>query len=125
MPHPIILYDGLCNRLNQFVLKRDPGGIFRFASLQSGLAGRILARHGANAGDLNTLYVVVEHDLPGEYLLSRSDAAAFILGYLGGVWKVLGFLMRLFPRAVRDWGYGIVAHNRYRVFGRFESCVLP
>ena len=49
MPHPILLYDGvcrLCNRMNQFVLRRDPEGIFRFASLQSALAGRILARAG-------------------------------------------------------------------------------
>ena len=59
MTHPILLYDGvcgLCNRLNQFVLRRDPEGVFRFASLQSALAARILARHGANSADLNSLY---------------------------------------------------------------------
>jgi len=67
MTHPILLYDGvcgLCNRLNQFVLKRDPTGIFRFASLQSELAARILQRHGADATDLDTVYVVVNPDHP-------------------------------------------------------------
>jgi predicted DCC family thiol-disulfide oxidoreductase YuxK len=128
MTHPIILYDGvcgLCNRLNQFVLRRDPDGIFRFASLQSGPAARILARHGANPGDLNTVYVVLDHDLPGEHLLLRSDAIAFILRQLGGLWKPLGLLGQLIPRPLSDWAYGMVARNRYRVFGRSESCMLP
>lgn len=128
MPHPIILYDGvcgLCNRLNQFVLQRDPGDVFRFASLQSGFAGRILARHGANAAGLNTVYVVVDHEAPGEHLLARSDAIAFVLKQLGGIWYPVGVLLHFLPRSVRDWGYGIVARNRYRVFGRFDTCMLP
>jgi predicted DCC family thiol-disulfide oxidoreductase YuxK len=128
MPYPILLYDGvcgLCNRMVQFILRRDVDGVFRFASLQSGLAARILARHGANAEDLDTVYVVVDHDLPREHLLSRSDAIAFVLRSLGGVWKLLGILVQSTPRFLRDWGYGLVARHRYRVFGRFEACVLP
>jgi predicted DCC family thiol-disulfide oxidoreductase YuxK len=133
MLHPIILYDGvcgLCNRLNQFVLRRDREGIFRFAWLQSPLAARILARHGANPQDLDTVYVVLNHDLtkeaqPDELLLPRSDAVIFVLKRLGGIWKVLGLFVQLLPRRLRDWGYRIVARNRYRVFGRFETCMLP
>ena len=87
MLHPIILYDGvcgLCNRLNQFVLRRDREGIFRFASLQSPLAARILARHGSNPQDLDTVYVVLNHDLTkqaqwDERLLPRSEAVIFVL----------------------------------------------
>jgi len=128
MSHPIILYDGvcgLCNRLVQFVLRRDPGGIFRFASLQSSFAARILSRHGVNALDLDTVYVVVNYDLPGEHLLARSDAIISILKQLGGIWKVLGILFQLLPRVVRDAAYRLVARNRYRIFGRFESCMIP
>lgn len=128
MSHPILLYDGvcgLCNRLVQFILRRDPEGIFRFASLQSGLAARILARHGADPADLDTVYVAINPDQGDECLLARSDALIFILKELGGFWRVLGFLSRLKPRFLRDWGYRVVAHNRYRVFGRFESCMLP
>jgi len=128
MTHPILLYDGvcgLCNRLNQFVLLRDPVGIFRFASLQSALAASILARHRADAADLDTVYVVVNPDQPDEHLLARSDAVIFVLKQLGGFWGLLGFLLRLMPRLLRDWGYRIVARNRYRVFGRFETCKLP
>ncbi len=133
MLHPIILYDGvcgLCNRLNHFVLRRDREGIFRFAWLQSPLAARILAQHGANPQDLDTVYVVLNHDLtkeaqPDELLLPRSDAVIFVLRRLGGILKVLGLFVQLLPRRLRDWAYRIVAGNRYRVFGRFETCMLP
>jgi predicted DCC family thiol-disulfide oxidoreductase YuxK len=86
MPHPILLYDGvcgLCNRLVQFILRRDPDRLFRFAALQSVLAGRILARHGVDAQDLDTVYVVVDYGLRDEELLARSDAVVFILRHLG------------------------------------------
>jgi predicted DCC family thiol-disulfide oxidoreductase YuxK len=155
--HPILLYDGvcgLCNRMVQFVLRRDPGGVFRFASLQSSLAGRVLARHGADAGDLDTVYVVVHAEQADEELLARSDAVIFVLRHLGeaslrlagpfgfaqgrlakapvptqvgamAFWRVAGALLRIVPRVVRDWGYGVVARYRYRVFGRYDVCPLP
>lgn len=128
MSHPILLYDGvcgLCNRLNQLVLRHDPGAVFRFASLQSPFATRILARHRANPKDLDTVYVVLNHELPNEKLLPRSDAALFVLKNLGGLWRLSGFLLQLLPRSIRDWGYNLVARNRYRLFGRFETCPLP
>jgi predicted DCC family thiol-disulfide oxidoreductase YuxK len=128
MAHPILLYDGvcgLCNRLNQFVLRRDPAGIFRFASLQSALAIRILARHGADAADLDTVYVVVNPDQLDENLLARSNAVIFVLKQLGGFWRFMGFLLQFNPRFLRDRGYRVVARNRYRFFGRSETCFLP
>jgi len=128
MSHPIILYDGvcgLCNRLNQFVLGRDPEDIFRFASLQSPLAAHILSRHHADPQDLDTVYVVVSHELPHEHLLARSDAIIFVLKQLGGIWMFLGSFLQLLPRVLRDAAYRLVARNRYRIFGRFETCMLP
>jgi len=128
MPHPIILYDGvcgLCNRLNQFVLRRDPDAIFRFASLQSLFAARILARYGANPQDFDSVYVVVNFELPDLHLLPRSEAIIFVLKQLGGVWKVLGLVLQLLPRPLRNAAYHFVARNRYRIFGRFETCMLP
>src|SRR6266567_2133210 len=86
MPGPILLYDGvcgLCNRLVQFILRRDVAGKFCFASLQSGLAERILVRHGANARDLDTVYVVVNYEQTDERVLPRSDAVIFVLKNLG------------------------------------------
>ena len=126
--HPVVLYDGvcgLCNRLVRFILRRDRGGIFRFASLQSALAAGILARHGADARDLDTVYVVVNCDEAGELLLARSDAVLFVLGRLGGVWAAGSFLFKLLPRAVRDFAYNAIARRRYRIFGRSDKCILP
>lgn len=126
-PYPIVLYDGvcgLCNRLNQFLLKRDRHDRLRFASLQSSLAESLTLRHGANPKDLDTVYVVVDHGLPTEHLLSRSDAIIYVVTQLGGVWKAMG-LAKVLPKALRNIGYNIVAKNRYRVFGKHDSCMLP
>jgi len=149
MPPPIVLYDGvcgLCNRLVRFVLDRDRDGVFRFASLQSVLAGRILGRHGADARDLDMVYVVVNYELPEERLVARSDAVIFILRHLSAgaglrpagqpgaavptqagrsLWQLVGLLLQLLPRPVREWGYRLVARHRYRIFGRYDTCPLP
>jgi predicted DCC family thiol-disulfide oxidoreductase YuxK len=128
MSHSIFLYDGvcgLCNRLVQFILRRDRNAIFRFASLQSPLAARILARHGANPSDLDTVYVVLNYDLPNERLLSRSGAVLFVLKQLGAPWRSAAFLLQLLPTFLRNASYNAVARHRYRIFGRSETCTLP
>jgi predicted DCC family thiol-disulfide oxidoreductase YuxK len=129
--HPILLYDGvcgLCNRTVRFVLRRDRRDLFRFASLQSALARRILCGHQINPSILDTFYVVIGFDaarVPKERVLSRSDGVIYVLRELGGVWKVVAGLFQLFPRELRDWGYNAVASRRYRIFGRCETCPLP
>jgi predicted DCC family thiol-disulfide oxidoreductase YuxK len=128
MPHPILLYDGvcgLCNRSVQFILRRDRQAIFRFAWLQSALAARILARHGANPSNLDTAFVVVNPERPDEYLLSRSAAVLFVLKQLGGLWRPAAFLLQLLPKFLRDAAYNAVVRHRYRIFGRSEVCTLP
>ena len=121
-----MLYDGvcgLCNHLVQFLLKRDTHDRFRFASLQSNFAHSLLMRHGVDPHDLNTVYLVKNHQRSDETLLARSDAILYMLTQLGGVWS-LARLLSVLPRALRDAVYKIVALNRYRVFGKHESCML-
>jgi predicted DCC family thiol-disulfide oxidoreductase YuxK len=128
MSHPILLYDGvcgLCNRFVQFILRHDRDATFRFAPLQSALADRILNRHGTNPTDLDTVYVVVNHKLSDEYLLSRSEAVLFVLNQLRGPWRPAALPLRLLPKFLRDFGYNVVARHRYRVFGRAEACTVP
>jgi predicted DCC family thiol-disulfide oxidoreductase YuxK len=128
MSHPILLYDGvcgLCNRFVQFTLRRDRNATFHFAWLQGALAASILARHSANPTDLDTVYVVVNYELPDEYLLSRSQAVLFVLGQLGGFCRPVASLLQLLPKFLRDAAYNAIARNRYRIFGRSEVCVLP
>jgi predicted DCC family thiol-disulfide oxidoreductase YuxK len=130
----ILLYDGvcgLCNRFVQFILRRDRRAIFRFASLQSDFASRILSRHNLNPSALDTLYVVVDSDSQTdnehstEFPLARSDAALFVLKHLSGPWAAAAFLLQLAPKFVRDSAYNFIARHRYRIFGRSDTCQLP
>ncbi len=123
--NPILLYDGvcgLCNRFVQFVLKHDAAAQFYFASLQSDYASRILQQHALDSQDLDTVYVV---EAPGTQPKSRSDAVISILRTMGGFWSAIATVLRVFPKPVRDWGYNLLARNRYRIFGKYESCSLP
>src|SRR5215471_18456014 len=124
---PIVLYDGvcgLCNRAVQFLLKRDRHDRFRFAPLQSSFAAALLARHDIDHTDLDTVYAVRNYEKSDEQLLAKSDAFLCFAEVLGGIWSVAR-LARIVPRPVRDLLYDFVARNRYRVFGKSESCMLP
>jgi len=126
--NPIILYDGvcgLCNRLNQFVLKRDRNDRFRFAALQSEFAGDVLRRHGVNPALLDTVYKLLNYSQPEERLASRSDAGIQILAELGGVWRTLASIVKHLPRWIRDKIYNLIARNRYQLFGKYQTCQIP
>lgn len=126
--HPILLYDGvcgLCNGLVQFILPRDRNATFRFAALQSEFTTRILARHGLNASNLDTVYVVVNPDQPSESILARAGAILYVLSQLGPAWRAMAFALAILPQFLRDWGYNFVARHRYRLFGRYDTCPLP
>ena len=127
LSNPIALYDGvcgLCNRLVQFILRRDRDDQFRFASLQSPLAAEILQRH-AIALDLNTVYVVLDYQQPSEHLLARSSAILFVLQKLRHPWPLWGNVAHLVPRPLRDAIYNRIARNRYRIWGKYDTCPLP
>lgn len=126
-PNTIVLYDGvcgLCNKLTQFLLKHDRYDRLRFAALQSNFATTLLQRHGFDSHDLDTVYVAVNSGETNEQVLARSDAILHLAGELGGVWRV-GAIGKLIPRFLRDKVYDLVARNRYRVFGKYDTCMLP
>jgi predicted DCC family thiol-disulfide oxidoreductase YuxK len=126
--NPIVFYDGvcgLCNRLVQFLLKRDNEDRLRFASLQSDFAAKVLSRHGIDPKDLDTLHVVENYDQPDERVLNRSDAVLRAARELGGAWSIWAGAGMAVPRPVRNIFYRLVANNRYRMFGKYETCMLP
>jgi predicted DCC family thiol-disulfide oxidoreductase YuxK len=127
MSNPIVLYDGvcgLCNHAVQFLVKRDRHDRLRFASLQSDFAATLLKRHGVDHQDLDTVYVVLNQGEAKEELLAKSDAAIFFATAIGGVWNIAR-LGRIIPRPIRNRLYDFVARHRYRVFGKYETCMLP
>ena len=123
----LVLYDGvcgLCNRLNNFVLARDTRAVFDFASLQSTVGRSTLARFGRNPEDLNTFYLVTNYRSESPALLSKASAALFVTKKLGDPWRWLR-LFGVFPSALLDRAYDLTARYRYRLFGRYESCLMP
>ncbi len=123
----LLLYDGvcaLCNGVVQFLMKHDSLDRFRYAPLQSGLGREVLARF-----DIHTfpdgVMLLTDALSPTEHLYQRSDAVAEALQRLSTPWRLAGRVLRLVPRPLRDWGYGIVARFRYRLFGRYDTCPIP
>lgn len=117
----IILFDGVCNLCNnsvKFIIKRDTSGYFKFASLQGETGQRLLKKHSLNY-DLNS-FVLIEK----EKVYIKSSAALRVCSKLGGAWRILS-IFRFLPPLFRDFLYDIVAKNRYKWFGKEESCILP
>jgi len=120
----IILFDGVCNLCNntiQFIIRHDKFEGFQFASQQSEAGQKLLAKHHIPISRALADSVVV---IEGERVWLESDAAFHILQRLGGVWSIPAVL-RFLPKHLRDWAYRRVAQNRYRLFGRRESCMVP
>lgn len=120
--HPTILFDGVCNLCNgsvQFILRRDPGQRFRFASLQSEAGRRLVTGHGLDPDELSSVILIEDGRVYRE-----STAALRIARHLSGAWKLLRVFV-LIPRPIRDAVYRLIARNRYRWFGKQETCWLP
>ncbi|MDZ7880853.1 MAG: thiol-disulfide oxidoreductase DCC family protein [Saprospiraceae bacterium] len=119
---PIILFDGVCNLCNasvQFVIERDPMAVFRFAALQSDFGQAILAKNAVNTEGGGTV-ILVENG----QVYDRSTAALRVAKRLSGGIKLLAVFL-IVPKPIRDFFYKIIARNRYRWFGKQETCWLP
>jgi predicted DCC family thiol-disulfide oxidoreductase YuxK len=127
----LMLYDGLCGLCNgavRWVSQRDHADRFRFAPQQSDLAAAILSRHGIDQEAMlesNSVYLVLDAGSAHERLLTQSDVTVNMLLQLGGRWRVLGYLLRTVPSALRNAAYRLFARNRYRLTVRYDVCPLP
>jgi predicted DCC family thiol-disulfide oxidoreductase YuxK len=117
----IVFFDGLCALCNRWVdrmLQRDERGVLAFAPLQGETARRLLDLPSGR--DPESLVLLDEGRLH-----TRSDGVLRALHLLGGRWRLLSRALALVPRALRDRVYDTVARNRYRWFGRRDTCRLP
>jgi predicted DCC family thiol-disulfide oxidoreductase YuxK len=122
-----VLYDGvcgLCSRLVQFLLAHDRRAVFNLASLQSATGQAVVEQAGGDAHQLTTFYVLANYRTADARLLTKSDAALFVAREVGWPWKAVR-LLRIVPKTLLDRLYDVVARNRYRVFGRYEQCMIP
>jgi predicted DCC family thiol-disulfide oxidoreductase YuxK len=122
VPPFIILFDGVCNLCNstvQFILKRDKHKKFRFASLQGKFGQEVLKKFGLPEGNPNSFILLEENKI-----YTYSTGALRVCRQLGGMWKLLyGFI--IVPHFFRDGVYRIIAGNRYKWFGKKDTCYVP
>lgn len=122
VPQPIILFDGVCNLCNssvQFIIRHDKKKQFLFASLQSEPGQELMKRYGLPATELNS-FILVENDKAW----NRSTAALRVVRKLNGLWPGL-YSFIILPRFIRDAIYNWIERNRYKWFGKKESCMIP
>lgn len=115
----IILFDGVCNLCNSsvnFIIDRDAKNIFRFASLQSEVGQKILSKFGLNGNEFDSIILISDN----KYFI-KSTAAINISKDLKFPWK-LSVVFLIIPVFLRDYLYDILAKNRYKWFGRKDSC---
>lgn len=117
----IILFDGECNFCDhsvQFIIKREKGAIYTFAALQSEAGQKLLKKYRVPP-TIDSLVL-----LDGNRFFLKSSAALRICKNLKGGWPLLSNLL-LVPRPLRDYIYDIAAKNRYKWFGKKDSCMVP
>jgi predicted DCC family thiol-disulfide oxidoreductase YuxK len=118
----LILFDGVCNFCNaavQMVIEIDRQQIFKFAPIQSELGQKLYRQHGLDPIDIQTLMLV-----DGDRILTESDAVLAVLSRLDGGWQLLsGFTVM--PQPLRDWAYSEFARQRFRLFGKRDTCMMP
>ncbi|MDC0932443.1 thiol-disulfide oxidoreductase DCC family protein [Arcobacteraceae bacterium] len=122
MKHSIIIFDGVCNFCNKsvnFIIKRDPNTHFLFTPNQSAKTQEILEKYNLSDITLDTL-VLIKDD---KYYL-KSEAVFEIIKDLSGFWYFFG-IFRILPLSFRDYCYTFISKNRYNLFGKKDSCMMP
>jgi predicted DCC family thiol-disulfide oxidoreductase YuxK len=117
----IILFDGVCNLCNnivQFVIKRDKNAYFQFASQQSPQGIALMEKYQIDSA--TDTFILIEQ----ERAFMKSTAALRVCRNLDGIWKIF-IIGMIIPKGIRDPMYDYIAKNRYKWFGKRESCMLP
>ena len=118
----VVLFDGVCNLCGawaRFLIRIDTNHVFKLASMQSDEGQSILRWYGLPTDRFDSM-VLVE----GARSSTKSTAFVRVMRHLPFPWRLLSVFSAL-PKVFRDWAYNIVATNRYVLFGRTETCLVP
>ncbi len=119
----VILFDGVCNLCNgavNFIIKHDKKDVFRYASLQSEIGQKLISERGIDTTKIDSILLID----PSVAYYHKSTAALHIAKQLSGIYPLLSVFLVL-PKFIRDWVYDVIAKNRYKWFGKKESCMIP
>lgn len=118
----IIVFDGecvLCSGFFKFVVKHDRSQQFQFVIAQSDFGEALYAHYGLKAEDCDTNLVIIEGRL-----YERLHGFFEVMKILDFPWKIITTFSVL-PNSLLDWAYYKIARNRYRLFGRRDTCLVP
>lgn len=118
----VILFDGvckLCNTWSQFIIKVDKQQRFKLCSVQSPEGQNILNHFKMPTDHFDTMLYV-----EGNQYFDKSDAFLNIVKKLGLPWHLL-YVFKIIPKGIRNWFYDRIALNRYNLFGKYDTCMLP
>ena len=119
---PVIFFDGVCNLCNasvQFAIEHDSNNTFKFTALQGDYAKRVLPQFNLDTSKINSILLVENGKL-----YTKSSAALRVAKKLNGLLPLL-FAFIIVPKFIRDWIYDIIAKNRYKWWGKQDSCWVP
>jgi predicted DCC family thiol-disulfide oxidoreductase YuxK len=123
----VLLYDGvcgLCNKSVQTIINHDRRGTLRFAALQSDYGQAATLRHPELKKVDSVVFLETLNASGEERAYTRSTAALKVASYLGGIWKIF-LIAYIIPRPLRDVLYDLIARYRYKMFGKYDTCMLP
>lgn len=119
---PIVIFDGVCELCNSsvdFIVKHEKRPDLKFSANQNPPGRRILKSFGEDPDSVSTIYF-----LENGKLYQRSTAALRIARHLRFPYNLLyGFI--IVPAFLRNIVYRWIARNRYRWFGKKDSCRIP
>lgn len=118
----IILFDGMCNFCNTSVnkiIKYDKKNVFKFAAIQSDAGKKLLTELSIDTLKIDSILLIENNTL-----FAKSTAVLKIAKQLSGLYK-LGYAFIIIPPFIRDTIYDFIAKNRYKWFGKKESCMIP
>jgi len=119
---PLIVFDGvcvLCSGFARFVLRHDRNEAFLFASAQSPLGQALYRHYGLDPDDFET-NLVIDQGVAN----AKLGTVSVVGRRLGGVWRAAA-LADWVPEPLSGWLYDLIASNRYRLFGKRETCMVP
>lgn len=118
----VVIFDGVCNFCNatvNFLLQKDKEGVLRFAANQSETGQGLLHDNGIYTENIETIYFYDEGKL-----YDKSSAALHIAKNLPFPWKI-AYIFIIIPAFIRNFFYQFIAQNRYKWFGKKETCRIP
>jgi predicted DCC family thiol-disulfide oxidoreductase YuxK len=119
----VILFDGVCNLCDsavQMIIKHDKKDIFRFVALQSDLGQKIIKHLGIDTQKTDSIILYQ----PSFAYYYKSEAVLDIAKDLNGIFY-LGTLFSIFPTSFNNYVYDYIAKNRYKWYGKKETCLIP